>query len=116
MWTAAGLLVATYAAIMTERVNRAIVALLGAGLMVLSGVIDQETAIEGEDFNTLALLIGMMVLVAVARRSGMFQYLAILSVKIARGPPWAIPALLRSEERRIGKECVGTCRSRGVRV
>jgi Na+/H+ antiporter NhaD/arsenite permease-like protein len=94
MWTAAGLLVATYAAIMTERVNRAIVALLGAGLMVLSGVIDQETAIEGEDFNTLALLIGMMVLVAVARRSGMFQYLAIRSVKIARGRPWAILALL----------------------
>jgi Na+/H+ antiporter NhaD/arsenite permease-like protein len=94
MWTAAGLLVATYAAIMTERVNRAIVALLGAGLMVLTGVINQETAIEGEDFNTLGLLVGMMVLVAVARRSGMFQYLAIWSAKIARGRPWAILALL----------------------
>ena len=89
-----GLLIATYAAIMTERVNRAIVALVGAGLMILTGVITQEQAIEGEDFNTLALLVGMMILVAVSRRSGMFQYLAVWAAKAAKGSPWGILALL----------------------
>jgi Na+/H+ antiporter NhaD/arsenite permease-like protein len=89
-----GILIATYAAIMTERVNRAVVALLGAGAMIVTGIIDQERAIEGEDFNTLALLIGMMILVAVSRRSGMFQFVAVWSAKVARGSPWAILALL----------------------
>ena len=88
------LLVATYAAIVVERINRAIVALLGGALMIGFGVIDQRQAIAGVDFNTLALLVGMMLLVALARRSGMFQYLAILAAKLARGHPAAIMALL----------------------
>jgi Na+/H+ antiporter NhaD/arsenite permease-like protein len=94
LWISTGLLVATYAAIMTERVNRAVVALIGAGLMVLTGVITQQEAIAGQDFNTLALLVGMMVLVAVSRRSGMFQYLAIWSAKAAKASPWGILVLL----------------------
>jgi len=94
LWTAAGILVLSYATIMTERVNRAIVAMLGAMVMILVGVIDQDRAIAGEDFNTLALLIGMMLLVAQARRSGMFQALAIWSARSAKGRPWAIMAML----------------------
>jgi len=94
LWVSTAILVLSYGAIMTERVNRAVVALVGAGVMVLSGVIDQETAIAGEDFNTLALLIGMMLLVAISRRSGMFQYVAIWSAKLGRGKPWVILALL----------------------
>jgi Na+/H+ antiporter NhaD/arsenite permease-like protein len=47
----------TYIVIMTERVNRAIVALLGASLMILTGVLTQDAAIRGEDFNTLGLLV-----------------------------------------------------------
>ena len=94
LWISTALLILAYGTIMTERINRAIVALVGAGLMILTGVIDQEIAIAGEDFNTLALLIGMMVLVAISRRSGMFQYLAIWSAKVARGSPWGILALL----------------------
>jgi len=94
LWVSTALLVVTYAAIMTERVNRAIVALVGAGLMMLTGVLTQQQALAGEDFNTLALLIGMMLLVAIARKSGMFQYLAIWSAKAAQGRPWAILALL----------------------
>jgi Na+/H+ antiporter NhaD/arsenite permease-like protein len=93
-WISTLILAVTYAVIIAERVNRAVVALLGAGSMVLIGVINQEQAIEGEDFNTLALLIGMMVLVAVAKRSGMFQYLAIWSARASRGVPWALLALL----------------------
>lgn len=94
LWLSTAILVVTYGVIMTEKVNRAIVAMLGAGLMVVTGVLTQEQAIEGEDFNTLALLIGMMVLVAISRKCGMFQYLAIWSAKAARGSPWGILALL----------------------
>ena len=94
LWVSTALLIVTYGVIMTERVNRAIVALVGAGLMILTGVLTQEQAIAGEDFNTLALLIGMMLLVSISRKSGMFQYLAIWSAKAAKGRPWAILALL----------------------
>jgi Na+/H+ antiporter NhaD/arsenite permease-like protein len=93
-WVSTLILIATYAAIISERVNRAVVALLGAGLMILIGVLNQEQAIEGEDFNTLALLIGMMILVAIAKRSGMFQFLAVWSARVSRGHPWALLALL----------------------
>jgi Na+/H+ antiporter NhaD/arsenite permease-like protein len=94
LWTATAILVLAYGIIMTDRINRAVVAMIGGMLMILVGVIDQERAIAGEDFNTLALLIGMMLLVAQARRSGMFQALAIWSAKLARGRPSAILALL----------------------
>jgi Na+/H+ antiporter NhaD/arsenite permease-like protein len=94
LWVSTGILLLSYAMIMTERINRAIVALIGAGLMILSGIIDQEQAIAGEDFNTLALLIGMMLLVALSKRSGMFEYVALWSAKLARGSPWGILALL----------------------
>jgi Na+/H+ antiporter NhaD/arsenite permease-like protein len=94
LWVSTTILIASYGVIMTERVNRAIVALVGAGLMILTGVLTQQQALAGEDFNTLALLIGMMLLVAISRKSGMFQYLAIWSAKAAKGRPWAILALL----------------------
>jgi Na+/H+ antiporter NhaD/arsenite permease-like protein len=94
LWVSTAILIVTYGAIISERVNRAIVALLGAGLMILIGVINQDQAIEGEDFNTLALLIGMMILVAIAKRSGMFQYLAVWSARMSRGQPWALLGLL----------------------
>jgi Na+/H+ antiporter NhaD/arsenite permease-like protein len=93
-WVSTIILIITYAVIITERVNRAIVALLGAGVMILVGAINQEQAIEGIDLNTLALLVGMMVLVAIAKRSGMFQYLAVWAARVSRGQPWALLALL----------------------
>jgi Na+/H+ antiporter NhaD/arsenite permease-like protein len=76
-WVATILLILIYALIIAERLNRSIIALLGAGLMIVSGVLDQNEAVKGIDFNTIALLAGMMVLVSIARRSGMFEYLAI---------------------------------------
>ena len=93
-WVATIILIVTYAVIMSERVNRAIVALLGAGVMILVGALNQEQAVDGIDFNTLALLIGMMILVAIAKRSGMFQYLAVWAARASRGQPWALLALL----------------------
>ena len=90
LWVATALLIATYAAIMSERLNRAIVALLGAGLMITLGLLNQEQAVAGIDFNTLALLTGMMLIVAIARRSGVFQYVAIVSAKAAKASPAGI--------------------------
>jgi Na+/H+ antiporter NhaD/arsenite permease-like protein len=94
LWLSTAILVLSYAAIMNERINRAIVALLGAGAVIVSGVLDQKRAIAGIDFNTIALLTGMMLLVAISKRSGMFQYVAVWSAKMARGSPWAMLALL----------------------
>jgi Na+/H+ antiporter NhaD/arsenite permease-like protein len=90
LWVATALFIGTYAVIMTEKVNRAIVALLGAGLMILSGVLNQQAAVRGVDFNTLGLLTGMMVIVAITRKSGVFQFVAIWSAKKVDARPWGI--------------------------
>ena len=55
MWVSTCLLALTYAIIMSEKINRAIVAMIGAGAMILVGVLDQEEAIRGIDFNTIGL-------------------------------------------------------------
>ncbi len=94
LWLSTAILVATYAAIMTEKVNRAVVALLGAGLMISLGVLNQEAAIRGVDFNTIALLTGMMILVNIARKSGVFQYVALWSARKAGGVPWKLLVML----------------------
>jgi Na+/H+ antiporter NhaD/arsenite permease-like protein len=93
-WFAGGLFALTYILIMTERVNRAIIALLAAGLMIFSGILTQETAGEGVDGNTIGLLIGMMVIVAITKRSGLFQFLAVWSAKRVKADPWGILVML----------------------
>ncbi len=95
MWVSTCVLAATYATIMSEKVNRAIVALVGAGAMILVGVLDQEEAIKGVDWNTIGLLTGMMILVSISRRSGMFQYLAVWSAKAAKAHPAGILFILQ---------------------
>jgi Na+/H+ antiporter NhaD/arsenite permease-like protein len=94
LWVSTILFLITYAVIITEKINRAIIAGLGAALMVTLGVLTQEQAIAGIDFNTLGLLTGMMVIVAITRRCGVFQYLAIWSAKRARAEPWGILLML----------------------
>jgi Na+/H+ antiporter NhaD/arsenite permease-like protein len=95
MWVSTALLAITYAVIISEKINRSIVAVVGAGLMVVVGVLDQEEAIAGVDWNTIGLLTGMMILVSISRRSGMFQYLAIWSAQRARAHPAGILAMLQ---------------------
>ena len=95
MWVATGILAITYAVIMSEKVNRAIVALTGAGVMIVIGVLDQEEAIKGVDWNTLGLLTGMMILVSVSRRSGMFEFVAVWSARAAKAHPAGIMLLLQ---------------------
>jgi len=95
MWVSTCVLAITYATIMSEKVNRSIVALVGAGVMILTGVLDQDEAIKGIDWNTIGLLTGMMILVSISRRSGMFQYLAIWSAKAAKARPAGILFILQ---------------------
>ncbi len=94
LWVSTILFVLTYVVIVTERVNRAIVSLLGAGLMITTGVLNQQMAVRGIDFNTLGLLTGMMVIVAITRRCGVFQYVAVWSAKKVGAQPWGILVML----------------------
>jgi len=86
--------VLTYAVIVTEKINRSIVALLGAGVMIFTGVLHQSEAFAGVDFNTIALLTGMMVLVAITQKSGVFQYVAIIATKVVKADPWGLLVML----------------------
>jgi len=95
MWVSTVILAATYAIIMSEKINRAIIALIGASVMVLVGVFSQEEAIKGIDWNTIGLLTGMMILVSISRRSGMFEYIAIWSAQAAKAHPAGILFLLQ---------------------
>jgi Na+/H+ antiporter NhaD/arsenite permease-like protein len=90
LWVATILFVLVYAIIMTDKVNRAIIALVGAGLVILSGVMNQPQAMAAVDWNTLGLLLGMMLIVNITRRSGLFQYVAIWSTKKVDARPWGI--------------------------
>ena len=82
--------VAAYALIISEKVHRTIVGIVGAMLMILFGIIDQETAIHHIDFNTLGLLIGMMVIVNITSETGLFNFLAIWSAKKVKARPIAL--------------------------
>jgi Na+/H+ antiporter NhaD/arsenite permease-like protein len=86
----AATLVVVYALVVTELVNRAVVAVLGAAALIALGVLNQEQAVRAIDFNTVGLLVGMMVMVAVARKSGLFGYVAIRAAQLARGSPAGI--------------------------
>lgn len=78
--------------IATEWLHRTVIVLAGASLFVLAGVLDQHDAFAAIDLDTLGLLIGMMVIVAITERTGIFEYLAILALRLSRGRPWAVVA------------------------
>jgi Na+/H+ antiporter NhaD/arsenite permease-like protein len=94
LWVATLLFVLTYVVIMSDKLNRAIVALLGAGTLILVGVLNQHEAMASVDFNTLGLLLGMMLIVNITRRSGLFQYVAIWSAKKVDAKPWGIMLMM----------------------
>lgn len=83
-----------YALIVSEKVHRTIAALFGAVIMILFGFILQEKAIEAIDFNTLGLLIGMMVIVEITKHTGLFEYMAVKAAKWAKGEPMRIMVAL----------------------
>lgn len=80
----------TYTAIISEKINRTIIALFGAVLMIIFQVLPQTRAFGVIDFNTIGLLIGMMIIVIILRKTGIFQYIAIKTAKASKGDPWKI--------------------------
>jgi len=93
-WMSILVFLVVYALIMTDKIHRTIIAMLGATFIIVLGVINQAKAFEAIDFNTIGLLIGMMIIVGITRQSGIFEYLAIKSAKLAGGKPLAIMAIL----------------------
>lgn len=77
-------------AIMTEKLHRTTAALTGAVLLIVCGVMTGKQAISYIDFNTIGVLVGMMIVVAVTRTTGFFEYVSIKAAKAAKGDPWKI--------------------------
>lgn len=94
LWVSTVILVATYIGIMVERLNRAIIALLASGILIVTGLFDQTEALKGVDWNTIALLTGMMILVAVTRKCGVFQYVAIVAAQAVKARPAGLIVML----------------------
>ena len=90
---AISIFIATYGIIISEKIHRTSIAMFGAVVMLMFHVLSQEAAIDHIDFNTIGLLIGMMIIVGITRRTGIFEYMAIKSAKIAKGDPWKIIVL-----------------------
>ena len=87
-----------YLAIVTERIHKTIVSLAGAALMISLGVVSQEEAFYsheyGVDYNVIFLLIGMMVIINITRKTGLFEVLAIWAAKRAKARPFRMMVLL----------------------
>ncbi len=90
MAVAVGLFAVALALIASERVDRTKIALLGATLVVLTQTIDQHDAIAAVDFNTIGLLVGMMIMVRLTEASGVYTWLAIRAGQWSRGRPLAV--------------------------
>jgi Na+/H+ antiporter NhaD/arsenite permease-like protein len=84
------ILIVVYAFIISEKINRAVIALIGAATVILVGLLDQDEAIRAIDFNTIGFLTGMMIVVAVAKKSGLFEFVAVKSAQLARGGAFGI--------------------------
>jgi Na+/H+ antiporter NhaD/arsenite permease-like protein len=97
-WAAVAVFAGAYALIISEKIHRVAVALGGAGLMLAIGATDDASAFYSEtsgiDWNVIFLLMGMMMIVGVLKKTGMFEYLAIWSVKKARARPFRVMVML----------------------
>ncbi len=89
---ALGIFFITYGFIISEKIHRTVVAMLGGLAMLLLGIVDYETAVHHIDFNTLGLLAGMMIMVAITGQTGVFRYVAIYAAKKVKCRP--VPILI----------------------
>ena len=93
-YVASAVFLLALAAIASERLHRTKAALLGAAIVVLFGLLTVDQAIEAVDWETLGLLIGMMILVALTERTGVFTYVALRVAQLSRGQPARLVFLL----------------------
>ena len=97
-WVSIAIFVLAYGLIVSEQIDKTKVALAGAAAVLLTKVLVQEEAFHdlhlGVDWNVVFLLIGMMIIVNILAKTGVFQYLAVRTAKRAKGEPFAIMVLL----------------------
>ncbi|HWQ76431.1 MAG TPA: ArsB/NhaD family transporter [Syntrophomonas sp.] len=86
-WFAAILFIIVYGIIISEKVNRTIIALCGGFLLIMLGILNQAEALDFVDWNTIFLLLGMMVIVGIARKSGLFEFMAVFATQRTGGDP-----------------------------
>jgi Na+/H+ antiporter NhaD/arsenite permease-like protein len=88
----------TFILIFTEKIHRTVIGMLGAVIMVGAGMLYKfygpAQALHAIDFNTIGLLLGMMIIVTILEKTGFFQYLAILAAKKTKGDPWKLVVVL----------------------
>ena len=96
-WIATALFILAYALIISEKIHKTIVGIFGAALMIVIGIVTQEDAFHsidlGVDWNVVFLLISMMIIINIMKPTGVFEYVAIKSAKVAKGKPFAIMAI-----------------------
>ncbi len=96
-WIATAIFLLAYALIISEKIHKTIVALVGAALMMILGILTQEEAFHspelGVDWNVIFLLFSMMVIINIMRPTGIFEYIAVRSAKFAKGKPFMIMAV-----------------------
>jgi len=102
MMATLGVLIGMYVILITEVIHRTALALFGALVMLLvlffTGVLDPHDSVDfvigAIDFNTIGLLLGMMVIVGILGETGIFQYIGIKAAKISNGNVWKLLVLL----------------------
>ena len=94
VWVAGAIFVLAYALIAFERFDRTLIALLAGFVVVALGIIDQHAAFEAIDLNVIFLLAGMMVIASTLARTGLFEWLAIRSVRLSGGEPLRLLLIL----------------------
>ena len=94
MITALAIFVVLYAVISFELLNKTVVALFGASLFLVLRILGEEAAFSVIDWNVIFLLVSMMIIVGITKKTGFFQYVAIRAAKAANGSPVAFLILL----------------------
>ncbi len=97
-WTATTIFLLSYAVIVSEKIHKTVVAVVGASLMLALKILEQQQAFYveelGVDWNVVFLLIGMMTIINILKTTGFFEYIAIKSAKLGKGEPVRIMMIL----------------------
>jgi Na+/H+ antiporter NhaD/arsenite permease-like protein len=96
-WIATAIFLLVYGLIVTEKIHKTILAIVGASTMIVLKIVTQEDAFNsmelGVDWNVIFLLVSMMIIINIMKPTGVFEYIAIKSAKVAKGKPFAIMAI-----------------------
>ena len=90
VYVAGGIFLVAYALIASERFDRTLIALLGAMLVIVLAIVDQQEAFAAIDFNVIFLLVGMMIMAGALRKTGFFEYVAGHAIRLSEGKPFRL--------------------------